>query len=145
MIEAIKMYCKRTNQPIPRTRGEFVRCILESLAMKYKFVYNMIREMMNKSFKTLHIIGGGSQNQLLSQFAANATNLEVKTGPVEATAIGNLLVQVASQNPNIKFSDIRSIVRHSFDIQKLTPQDPNRWDEGFKTFLEIIKKRSFKV
>jgi len=138
MIEAIKQFCKKTNQNIPNSRGDLVRCILESLAMKYRYVYKMLAKMLKKSFKTLHIIGGGSQNQLLSQFAANSTALEVKTGPVEATAIGNLLLQAVSQNKGMNFSELRKIVRNSFDIKTLTPQDTSKWDEVYTKFLKII-------
>ncbi|MHA1129238.1 MAG: rhamnulokinase [Candidatus Helarchaeota archaeon] len=139
MVEAISQYCKMTKQEIPQTRGGFVRCILESLAMKYKFVYNMIRNMLKKSFNILHIVGGGAQNQLLSQFAANATKLKVKSGPIEATAIGNLLVQVSSQNPKMKFADLRRIIRNSFNIQTLMPHGSAEWDENYKDFLQILK------
>ncbi len=138
MIEAIQVFCKTTNQNIPKQRGEIVRCILESLAMKYKFVYLKICKLLRKSFKTLHIIGGGSQNQLLSQFTANSTGLEVKTGPVEATAIGNLLMQAASQNKNMNLSDLRRIGRNSFEIQTLTPQDFSAWDDAYQQFLTIL-------
>ncbi len=139
MLEAIKQFWKKTNQDIPNSRGDMVRCILESLAMKYRYVYKMLANILGQSFKTIHIIGGGSQNQLLSQFTANSTALEVKTGPVEATAIGNLLLQAASQNQKIDFSALRSIVRNSFDIQTLTPQDTSAWDDAYTTFLEIIE------
>ncbi len=139
MIDAIHQFCKITHQAIPTSVGEITRCILESLAMKYKYIYGLLQKLLNKSFKTLHIIGGGSQNQLLSQFAANSTNLEVKAGPIEATTIGNLLLQAVSQNKNMKFSEIRKIVRNSFDIQTLFPQDPTDWDEAYKNFVEIIK------
>ena len=138
MIEAIKQFCRITNQDVPSSRGEIVRCILESIAMKYKYVYDILRKLLKKSFKTLHIIGGGSQNQLLSQFAANSTALEVKTGPVEATAIGNILLQAVSQNGKMNLVNLRKIVKNSFDIQTLRPQDPSEWEEAYKKFLDII-------
>ncbi|NVM27840.1 MAG: rhamnulokinase [Candidatus Helarchaeota archaeon] len=137
MIEAIRQFCKSTKQSIPHSRGELVRCILESLAMKYKHVYKMLKNLLKKPFKTLHIIGGGSQNRLLSQFAANSTGLEVKTGPVEATAIGNILTQAVSQNKRIDLFDLRKIVINSFDIQTLSPQDTSEWNEVYKRFVKI--------
>lgn len=140
MIDAVRQFCKATHQNVPESRGEIVRCILESLAMKYRFVYENLKFILNKTFKTLHIIGGGSQNQLLSQFAANSTGLEVRTGPVEATAIGNILLQAASQNKNIKLPELRTIIRNSFDIQTLTPKDTTDWDDAYKQFLIIIRK-----
>lgn len=138
MIEAIKQFCRATNQVIPDSRGELVRCILESLAMKYKHVYNRLTKILKKSFERLHIIGGGSQNQLLSQFAANSTGLEVKTGPIEATAIGNILTQAISQKGKKKFSDIRRIVINSFDIQTFSPEEVSEWDDAYQTFIKIL-------
>ena len=138
MLEAISQFCKQTHQSAPESRGELVRCILESLAMKYRFVYDNLKNILKKSFKTLHIIGGGSQNQLLSQFAANSTGLEVKTGPIEATAIGNILLQATSQNNKIKLSELRTIIRNSFNIRTLPPQETADWDEAFKRFLTIL-------
>jgi len=138
MIDAIRQFCKQTHQIAPASKGEIVRCILESLAMKYRLVYESLKNILKKSFKTLHIIGGGSQNKLLSQFAANSTGLEVKTGPVEATAIGNILLQATSQNDKMKLSELRTIIRKSFNIQTLPPQETADWDEAFKRFLTII-------
>ncbi|NVM52718.1 MAG: rhamnulokinase [Candidatus Helarchaeota archaeon] len=138
MIEAIKQFCQSTNQSIPNTRGEVVRCILESLAMKYKYVYKMLEELLEKSFKTLHIIGGGSQNRMLSQFTANSTGLEVKAGPIEATAIGNILTQAVSQNKKMNLFELRKIVINSFNIQTLSPQDTSDWDEGYQKFIIIL-------
>ncbi len=140
MINAIQKFCQSTNQPIPQSRGELVRCILESLAMKYKYVYEMLKNILKKSFRTLHVIGGGSQNKLLSQFAANSTGIEVKTGPVEATAIGNILTQAASQDEKMSLFELRKIVINSFNIQPLSPQDTPDWDEAYKNFIEIIGK-----
>lgn len=140
MLESIRQFCKKTHQNAPESRSEIVRCILESLAMKYRFVYENLKNILKRSFKTLHIIGGGSQNQLLSQFAANSTSLEVKTGPVEATAIGNILLQATSQNEQMKLSELRTIIRNSFNIQTLTPQDTAEWDDAYQQFLNIIKR-----
>ncbi len=140
MLAAIRQFCKQTHQNAPESRGELVRCILESLAMKYRFVYEQLKNILKKSFKTLHIIGGGSQNQLLSQFAANSTCLEVKTGPIEATAIGNILLQASSQNDKMKLSELRTIIRNSFNIRTLPPQETADWDEAFKWFLTLLNK-----
>ncbi|TFG04300.1 MAG: rhamnulokinase [Promethearchaeota archaeon] len=142
MIAALQSYCKSTKQPIPRSRGEIVRCILESLAMKYKLACSLLKKMVNRTFKTIHIIGGGSQNRLLSQFTSNSTGLEVRTGPVEATAIGNILTQIASQRTPIKLIDLRKIVRNSFEINTLVPQDTSDWEDAYQRFVEILKQLS---
>jgi len=140
MIEAMNQFCRQTHQTPPESRGEIVRCILESLAMKYRFVYDNLKQILKKTFKTLHIIGGGSQNLLLSQFAANTTGLEVKTGPVEATAIGNILLQAASQNDMMKLPEIRTIIRNSFEIQTLSPQDVTEWDDAYQQFQNLLNQ-----
>ncbi|MBW1931595.1 MAG: rhamnulokinase [Candidatus Helarchaeota archaeon] len=139
MIKAIQQFCKMTHQRIPNSRGEIVRCILESLALKYKYVYEKLRKILKRNFKTIHIIGGGSQNKLLSQFTANGIGIEVRTGPVEATAVGNILTQLASQSHNYKLFELRKIVINSFPIEKLAPQETTEWDEAYKIFLKYMK------
>ena len=89
----IRTYCRETGQAVPETKGEIVRCALESLALEYRWVAERLDEMVGRPLPTLHIFGGGSQNKLLNQFAADATGQTVVAGPVEATAIGNILVQ----------------------------------------------------
>ncbi len=98
MPEAIINYCKKTNQPIPSSYGEFARCIFESLALKYRYTLESLKKLSGREFKTIHIIGGGSQNKLLCQFTADATGLEVVAGPAEGTAIGNIMVQAMAMN-----------------------------------------------
>ncbi len=138
MPETIKQYCKKTNQKIPNSIGEITRCILESLACKYKEVYIKLKEITKKSINKFHIFGGGSKNKLLNQFAANATNLEVKAGPSESTSIGNILVQCFYSNEISTLSDLRTIVRNSFDIESYSPQNVSEWEEAYKKYISII-------
>ena len=93
MVERIQGYCRETGQLIPETPAGVIRCILESLALEYRWVAEHLEKLLQKRLPVVHIIGGGSQNRLLNQFTANALNREVIAGPVEATAIGNLLIQ----------------------------------------------------
>ena len=93
MPERIRKYCAETNQAVPQTKGEIIRVALESIALKYRWVLERLEELTGKQFAPIHIIGGGTKNRLLNQFAADATERVVVTGPVEATAIGNILMQ----------------------------------------------------
>ena len=93
MIEAIQTFCRRHRQPVPDTRGRLVRCIFESLALRYRHVFDSLRTLSGRQLSVLHVIGGGSCNALLNQWTANATGVTVVAGPAEATAIGNILVQ----------------------------------------------------
>ncbi|MHA1378230.1 MAG: rhamnulokinase [Candidatus Helarchaeota archaeon] len=138
MLDSIKQYCKKTNQEIPEDDGAITRCILESLAFKYKEVYGMLKKITKKTINKFHIFGGGSKNELLNQFSANATNLEVKAGPAESTSIGNILVQCFYQNEISTLTELRNIVRNSFEIKTYFPQDISEWDDAFIRYKEII-------
>src|SRR5207245_1697918 len=96
MPKAIQEFCRETGQPVPETQGQFARCVFESLALKYAATLDGLEELTGTKIETLHIVGGGSQNQLLNQFTANAAARPVLAGPVEATVLGNLLVQARS-------------------------------------------------
>jgi len=134
MTEAICDYCKETQQTPPETVGEFVRTILESLALKYKYVVNKINSMTERPIEKLHIVGGGSQNELLNQFAANATGLPVVAGPVEATAIGNILIQAIAKKEINNLDEARQIVASSFPLKEYLPDDSDQWDEVYNKF-----------
>jgi rhamnulokinase len=97
MVSAIKEFCEKTRQKVPETKGEIVRCILESLAFRYKEVFENLEKILKRKIKILHIVGGGSQNTLLSQFTANILGIPVMAGPVEATAMGNIMIQAISR------------------------------------------------
>ncbi|NVM03642.1 MAG: rhamnulokinase [Candidatus Helarchaeota archaeon] len=140
MPESIKNYCKKTNQKVPNSIGEITRCIFESLAFKYKEVYGKLKEITKKSINIFHIFGGGSKNKLLNQFAANATNLEVIAGPSESTSIGNILVQCFYSNEISTLSELRTIVRNSFDIESYSAQDVSEWEEAYKKYINVISR-----
>ena len=115
--------CTRTNQRIPKTHGEFVRVILESLAASYLRVVKMLEEITGKKFKTLHIVGGGSQNNLLNQLAADATGLRVLAGPVEATALGNVMVQAMTTGDLKDIWAGRALVGRSIGVKEFLPRE----------------------
>lgn len=132
MPEKIADYCRETNQPVPEGPGEMIRCALESLAILYAKTLAQCAEVTGKKFKTLHIVGGGSKNKLLNQFTANAVQLPVLAGPVEATALGNLLAQARTLGH--LDGDIRAVVRHSFPHETFSPGDPGPWHAATKKF-----------
>jgi len=123
MVDRIKNYCHETGQKIPKTPAEIVRGVIESLAEKYTETIKMIEEITGKFIKEIYIIGGGCRNSLLCQLVANATDLPVYAGPVEATAIGNLMVQAKSMGQIKSINEGRNIIRKSFDIKKYLPKE----------------------
>jgi len=123
MIDRIKNYCHETGQKIPKTPAEIVRGVIESLAEKYTETIKTIEEITGKSIKEIYIIGGGCRNSLLCQLVANATDLPVYAGPVEATALGNLMIQAKSMGQIKSIVEGRKIIRRSFDIKKYLPEE----------------------
>lgn len=122
MEKAICNYCRQTNQQIPQTKAEYVHCLFRSLAAKYKEAIDAVGELLPEKPKRLHIIGGGSQNDLLNQFTANALGIPVWAGPVEATAMGNILVQAMAAGEVADLTEIRRIVRQSVSPKVFEPQ-----------------------
>jgi rhamnulokinase len=139
MVSAIQSFCDDTGQPVPTGKGEIIRCILESLALEYREVADQIDQLTEKQHTAIHIIGGGSQNQLLNQFTAHTTGKTVYAGPVEATAIGNILVQAIAMGEIASLDEGRKIVRNSFPINTYHPQGSNAWDEAYQRYQELKK------
>ena len=139
MPAAIAVHCERTGQTPPPDRGAMVRCILESLALKYRVVLARQEQALEKKYRVIHIVGGGSQNRVLSQFAANATHLPVVTGPVEATAAGNVLMQAVARGVLGSVAEAREVVRRSFDVVTYEPGDADVWDAAYGRFQELVK------
>lgn len=137
----IKEYCEKTNQPVPRTEGEIVRCINESLAMKYRYSLEEIKDCTNKDYKTLYMVGGGIQSKLLCQMTSNACNIRVSAGPVEATVLGNIVIQLMANNEIKDIKEARKIIRNSQEITYYYPINPSLWDEKYEVFKDIIKSR----
>ncbi|NDV64211.1 rhamnulokinase [Bacteroides sp. 224] len=142
MKEAIQQYCKETNQPVPETCGEVVRCIFESLALRYREVLENLNKLSSHPIKTLHVIGGGSKNDLLNQFTANSTGVDVVAGPSEATAIGNVMMQAIAAGDASNVEDMRRIVNGSVSLSTFQPQDKERWDKAYSKYLNVLEKYS---
>jgi rhamnulokinase len=139
MTEAIAGYCRSTGQTPPGTHGEFVRCIFESLAMKYRLTLDSIRSVITWPIEKVHIIGGGANNELLCQYSANALGLPVVAGPTEATAIGNILIQAKTMKAVASLEEIRAMVGASFATKTFEPRDTSIWEMQFARFREIVK------
>ena len=138
MPEAITNYCLKTGQTPPQSHGEFIRCIFESLAMKYRLTLDSIRSVISYPIEKVHIIGGGANNELLCQYSANALGLPVVAGPAEATAIGNILIQAKAMHSVDSLEGIRTMVRNSFDTKTFEPQDPSLWETQLERFRKIV-------
>ncbi len=138
MPEAIADFCTRTGQTAPVEPGAVVRCALESLALKYRWVLGRLEELLGRRLDVIHIVGGGSQNTLLCQLTADACNRSVIAGPVEATAIGNVVVQAMGLGLLGSLAEAREVVRQSFDVREFEPRQPQRWDEPYGRFVEFL-------
>jgi rhamnulokinase len=139
MPEAVAEYCRRRGQKPPGTSGATVRCILESLALKYRWTLDELRRLTEKPIARIHIIGGGSRNGRLCQFTADATDLPVLAGPAEATAMGNLLTQALAAGRVDSLEEIRSIVRGSVDFKEYAPEHEAEWDRAYARFREVAE------
>ncbi|HID86690.1 MAG TPA: rhamnulokinase [Anaerolineae bacterium] len=138
MPKRIQSYCAETGQPVPQSKGAIVRCALESLALKYRWVLERLEEMLGRELPIIHIIGGGSKNWLLNQLTADATGRPVVAGPDEATSIGNILMQALALRHIASLEEGRELVRRSFEMTTYEPRDPARWDEAYARFLRVI-------
>lgn len=138
MPQQIGAYCRETGQSAPETKGEVLRTALESLALKYRWVVEKLGLLLERDFTALHIVGGGSQNDLLCQFAADASGLPVVAGPVEATAIGNVAVQAVGTGHLGSLEEARALVRRSFEVTTYEPGHSGPWDEAYETFIQLL-------
>lgn len=139
MPSRIRDYCHKTGQKIPESDGSLIRVALEGIALKYRWVLNCLEELTERKFDTIHIIGGGTKNQLLSQFTADATGRNIITGPIEATAIGNILTQAVALGHIKDFTETSHVVRNSFETILFEPKNKSGWNDAYEKFLEIIK------
>jgi len=137
MPDKINKYLTKTNQPATQDQAEIIRIILESLAWKYRRVLDSLEDIIGAEIDVIHIVGGGIQNELLCQFAADATGKKVITGPVEATAAGNIMMQAIACGQIKSLAQGRKLIRNSFDLKEYKPQNTQAWD---KQYLKISKK-----
>jgi rhamnulokinase len=138
MPETIAAYCCRTGQAAPESPGAFTRAIFESLALKYRLVKESLARVTGRPVRKVHIVGGGCQNRLLNQFAADAMNCAVVCGPVEATSLGNIIMQLSALGEIHSLAEGRAIVRGSFETKTYKPQNTRAWDTAFARFQKIL-------
>ena len=137
MPEAIDRFCRRTDQPVPSSMGQYIRVILESLALVYRRTLEKLEDLGGAKIERIHIVGGGSQNKLLNQLTADATGLPVYAGPAEATSIGNILMQTVAMGRLASLKDLREIVLNSFKPARFQPQPDSRWDRAYKMLRQV--------
>jgi rhamnulokinase len=137
MPEKIAAFCQETAQPVPEDPGSIARCILESLALTYRAELEVLEKITLRHIEFLHIVGGGSRNALLSQLAANATGRTILAGPVEATAIGNLLIQAIAAGALQNLHDLRETVARSFPLETFQPAKDTAWENAWQRFQKL--------
>jgi rhamnulokinase len=139
MPTAIRQWCESHGQRPPENAGQLARCALESLALKYRMVLEWLEELAGSKVEVIHIVGGGSQNELLNQFTANACGRPVVAGPIEATALGNVLIQARTSGALSSLAEMRSIVRASSTLRQYEPRDRSAWGDAYGRFCELMK------
>ena len=137
MIEKIQSFCQRSGQPVPESAGALARCTLESLALSYACQIEVIQKSFGQSVNLIHVVGGGSRSRLLNQLTADAAGLQVLAGPVEATALGNLLIQAVAAGELGSQADIREVVHNSFEIESFSPQNREPWIEALNRYKSL--------
>jgi rhamnulokinase len=140
MPEKIRRYCLRTGQPVPQSEGAVIRCALESLALTYKRTLLRLESILGRRLDPVHMVGGGTQNRLLCRFAANAMDRVVVAGPVEATAVGNIMMQAMALGRIRTLQQGRAIVAKSFEVVKYQPRNTEAWNEAYGKYLKIASK-----
>jgi len=138
MPRKIQEYCVKTGQKVPESKAQITLCIMESLALKYRLALEGLEEIIGYSLDTLHIVGGGCKNKLLSQLTANATKKHVLAGPAEATAIGNLMAQLIAIGEVKDINEGRLIIKNSFQVAEFNPLETKSWDLAYERFLNYI-------
>ena len=137
MVEAIQAYCRESGQPVPQDYKALARCIFESLAMRYREVLVYLKELAPFAIERLHVIGGGSRNSYLMQMTANSIGMPVVTGPVEGTAIGNIMLQAKAAGLVSDRFDMRRIIAKSVEMKTYEPQKRDAWNKAYERYLAI--------
>ncbi|MGN1135872.1 MAG: rhamnulokinase family protein [Oscillospiraceae bacterium] len=137
--ERVREYCRRTGQPVPESVGEVMRCIYESLALKYRLAFDEIRECTGKEYRKIHLVGGGTKDGMLCRMTAAACDCDVVAGPIEATAYGNIAMQLIADGaiPDIKTA--RRIIAKSDNVKMYSPENTDEWEKAYKRYLEIVR------
>ena len=139
MPARLAAFCAKTGQAPPRDEGAFIRCALESLALKYRWAVGRLEATLGTTIKSVHVVGGGCRNALLCQFTADACGIPVYAGPIEATAAGNVLLQLMARGQIASLADARSVVARSFPVTIYEPRDAAAWDAAAGRFAGLLE------
>jgi rhamnulokinase len=139
MPAAIAQFCRRTSQPEPSGPPAVVRAILESLALKYRVVIDSLEALIGGRIEQIRIVGGGSRNRLLNRFTADATGRTVLAGPVEATALGNIGMQMLATGAVASLAEARAVIDRSFPVERFEPSETDRWDAQYRRFQDYVE------
>lgn len=135
----VREFCRRTGQPVPETVGEIMRCIYESLALKYRFALDQLGQATGKHFSSLHILGGGTKDGLLCRMTADCTGIPVIAGPVEATALGNILIQLVALGEVKDIEEGRALIAAAEPVKRFAPSAQDDWNRAYETYKTIVK------
>ncbi len=138
MVKKIQNFCRKTSQPVPETVGQIAHCIYESLALKYRWALERLEEIKGERIGQLNIVGGGIQNKLLNQMAADAIDRPVVTGPIEGAAIGNLLAQAMALGEIRTMDELRDVVRASEPVSRYEPNHTPAWQAAYTRLLSLL-------
>jgi len=138
MPARLREFCARTGQPVPEEKGALLRCIFDSLALKYRVAIERIEAMLGRRLEVIHVVGGGSQNRLLCQLTADAAGRPVIAGPVEATAIGNAVVQAMALGHLGSLAEAREVIQYSFELITYEPRPAAAWEEAYARFVKLL-------
>ena len=140
MPKRIREYCKKTGQPVPETPGEIVRCIFESLALRYRWTAEKLELLTGRHYPVINVVGGGTKEEMLLQFTTDASGRVVCAGPVEATTIGNIAMQCIAAGDISNMREARRVIRNSFEIKRFEPNAETKqaWDDAYEKFLKLI-------
>ena len=139
MPSRVREFCKKTGQYVPETVGEVMRCIYESLAMKYKYVLDGIEDCTNKKYDRIHVMGGGTKDTFLCALTASSCNRTVYAGPIEATVLGNVAVQLMASGDIKDIAEARKIIAKGENLKVYNPVDADKWEEAYQEFVKIVK------
>jgi rhamnulokinase len=131
-------FCARTRQTPPHDVGAFIRCAMESLALKYRWAIERLEQILGTTIQSIYVVGGGSRNALLCQFTADACGRPVHAGPIEATAAGNVLLQMMARGRIASLAEARAVVARSFPVTEYEPRDTSAWNAAAGRFNELV-------
>lgn len=137
--ERVREFCRKTGQYVPESVGEIMRCIYESLAMKYRMTFEKLCECTGKDYPVIHVIGGGTKDGLLCRMTASSCGKTVKAGPIEATVMGNVAVQLMSDGTIGSISEARKAVAASESLKTYEPENTDEWIKAYESFVKIAK------